>query len=444
VNETAVIPELLEFADTRPQLDVQEAEYQRLLGFPREHALGERSRELAAWAREWYEKHGRPWIYARAAGGLELDADKFRLGTAEFASERLGGQFLAARAHDAVLVAVSAGPECEEKARECWREGKPDEYFFMEMFGSAVVEHLVTLAAGRICAWADQGGIAVLPHYSPGYTGWPVSDQLKLWGLIRENSGVPFPADLEVMHTGMLRPKKSLLAVFGLTRHAEKVRNGSRLIPCENCSLPGCQYRRAPYRHFMPQTESVAIRGPDAARVGAKAADGVDVLDHNARYSVNARALERWARERLRLEVAGDGFVHASFRYDGTTCANLGRAVHYEYRVRLHPRREAYRVAEMNCAPADGDTGHASMCEYLKDPEGFMRQVEAEKPLLGCPLNEVLAWKRSSNPAGCNCEAGSREHKWGIVFEVIHFALAQNGQKNIDSAGEPAKLAFKS
>jgi hypothetical protein len=261
---------------------------------------------------------------------------------------------------------------------------------------------------------------------------------------MREEFGMTPPGNLEVLHSGMLRPKKSLLAVFGLTRHAERVRSGSRLIPCENCSLPGCQYRRAPYWHFMPQTESAVICGPDAVRVRAEASDAGDVLDRNAPYSINARALERWARERLRLEVAGDGFVHARFRYDGTTCLNLGRPIHYEYRVRLHPMREAYRIAEMNCAPADGDTGHASMCEYLKDPEGFTRQVEAEKPLLGRPLNEVLAWKRAPNPAGCNCEAGSREHKWGIVFEVIHFALAQNGHKNIDNAVEPTNLAFRS
>jgi hypothetical protein len=42
------------------------------------------------------------------------------------------------------------------------------------------------------------------------------------------------------------------------------------------------------------------------------------------------------------------------------------------------------------------------------------------------PLNDVLSLERSSNPAGCYCESGSREHKWGLVFEVIHFALAQN------------------
>jgi hypothetical protein len=240
---------MLEFNDQRPKLDVQESEYVRLLGFPRRHALEGRARELADWARAWYAEHGRPWIFARPAGGVSVGPGAICVAGTEFVSERLQAPFAAAEAHDAMLVAVSAGPECEQHARRCWQEDKPDEYFFLEIFGSAVVESLVTLAAARICAWADQNEVGVLPHYSPGYSGWNVADQVRLWALVRGNNGAPFPGELEVLPTGMLRPKKSLLTVFGLTRHPEKLQRGSRLIPCENCSLPRCQYRRAAYRH---------------------------------------------------------------------------------------------------------------------------------------------------------------------------------------------------
>jgi hypothetical protein len=415
---------MFSFTEIQPRLNVIEAEYLRLLGFPPGHELGERPRELAHWARQWYAENGQPWIFARSAGGLELSDEKILLSGAEFLSERLLAQFRATKAHDAMLVAVSAGTECEAKARECWLEGKPDEYFFLEMYGSAVVEFLVTHVAGRVCAWAEQNGMAVLPHYSPGYTGWPVSDQPKLWNLIRGAGGSPFPADLEVMESGMLRPKKSLLTVFGLTRHPEKVLPGSKLVPCENCSLPNCQYRRAPYRSFMPQPETIGRFQPDGENEAA--ARGVDFpLNLNARYSLNARALRKWMQERLQVEFAADGSVSALFRYEGTTCSNIGHPIHYDFHVRLHPATQAYRIADVRCGPAIGDGGYALMCEYLKGPERFAARVAAEKPLLGRPLNDVLAWMRSPSPAGCQCEAGSREHKWGLVFEVIHFALAQ-------------------
>jgi hypothetical protein len=37
----------------------------------------------------------------------------------------------------------------------------------------------------------------------------------------------------------------------------------------------------------------------------------------------------------------------------------------------------------------------------------------------------VLAWVRTPNPSGCFCDLERRDHKWGLVFEAIHFALAQ-------------------
>jgi len=37
----------------------------------------------------------------------------------------------------------------------------------------------------------------------------------------------------------------------------------------------------------------------------------------------------------------------------------------------------------------------------------------------------VIRWTRPSSPAGCYCEAESRQHKWGLVLETIHYALSR-------------------
>ena len=268
---------MLEMIDTRPDCHVQEAEYTRLLGYPPRHDLEGRAREIAETTRQWFAQHGRPWIYARQADTLELAGGQIRIDGAAFSSSPLQKQFQTAQVHAALLLAVSAGPQCEEKARAFWLEGKPDEYFFMEMFGSAVVEHLVTVANGRLCAWADQHGLAALPHYSPGYSAWDISDQPLLWDLFRKTSN-GFPGELDVLPTGMLRPKKSLLAIIGLTRHLDRARSFARLVPCENCSLPGCQYRRAPYRHPRPQIEEVRPPQSDAGNRASPAAVGASGL----------------------------------------------------------------------------------------------------------------------------------------------------------------------
>src|SRR5262249_34364049 len=147
-----------------------------------------------------------------------------------FNSTRLQEQLSEARAGKVMIAAVSAGKELEEKARELWREAKPDEYFFLEVYGSAMVEHLITTAGARLCAWADENKMAVLPHYSPGYSGWDVSEQGKLFALIRQLDGSGLPGELRVLDSGMLQPKKSLLAVFGVTQALDLVQRFVRLI----------------------------------------------------------------------------------------------------------------------------------------------------------------------------------------------------------------------
>jgi hypothetical protein len=65
------------------------------------------------------------------------------------------------------------------------------------------------------------------------------------------------------------------------------------------------------------------------------------------------------------------------------------------------------------------------MCQYLENRERLMNSIDHEKPLNGEKLNAVLSWQRKPCAAGCYCEPASRDHKWGLVLETTHFALAQ-------------------
>ena len=125
------------------------------------------------------------------------------------------------------------------------------------------------------------------------------------------------------------------------------------------------------------------------------------------------------------MQEHDDGSVDAVFRYDGTTCTNMGQPLAFDYRVKLGPRAQGYPIREQRCTPAAGDTGHTRMCRYLEDPALLMAAIEREKPLSGERLNKVLSWQREPSGAGCHCDAASRDHKWGLVLETIHYALAQ-------------------
>lgn len=412
---------MIEIADASPTIDVLPAEYIRLLGYPRGWTLEGRALELADAARAWYAEHGRPWMYARHAGALAPDADgRIRIGGVPFSSARLDKARREAGADAAILAAVSAGPELEAEAQRRWQDGKPDEYFFLEVYGSAVVEHLVTTMGARLCAWADSEGLAVLPHDSPGYPDWTIEEQQRLLAAI--NGGRPAPIAVDAFDTGMLQPKKSLLAVFALTRMTAGIRDLKDLIPCELCAYPGCQFRRAPYRR-APNAADPELSLVTSAAAAAETAAAP--LDSNARYTINAKALRRWSQERLVLTPRADGTTAALFRYEGTTCTNMGRPLEFHYHVTLGSRADGYPILDERCEPAPGDTGHTHMCRYLTSAGPLMAAIRDERPLAGRPLNDVLTWTRATSSAGCYCEPLSRTHKWGLVLETIHFALAQ-------------------
>src|SRR5450759_3420134 len=420
--DLVVINELMNIA---PAINVLESEYKRLLGYPSDYILQEQVRDLMDATIRWYAENGKPWIYARQAAKLEMSDGRLRVDEIEFISERIHDQLIDAQAQSIAMVAVSAGKSLEEKARQLWEEEIPDEYFFMEVYGSAVVEHLITTAGARLCEWGDQQRMAVLPHYSPGYPGWDISDQDSLLRLIRQKKKYDFPEEIHVLESGMLQPKKSLLALFGITPHLERVQRLTTLIPCENCSMPSCQYRRVPYKHPQQQIEDVRRLQSQGREDLNRNVRNDSALDPDAKYSINLRALEKWSRGRLHLKVLEDRSVEARFRYEGTTCSNMGRTLEFDYHVRLGSSDTTYKIIDAYCAPAPGDRGHMFMCQYLEDADSLMKAIGNDKPLLGRPLKDVLTWRREYTPSGCYCGVASREYKWGIVLEVLHYALVQ-------------------
>jgi hypothetical protein len=367
-----------------------------------------------AGAREWYDRHGRPWVYLRQVE-LQVADDGLRLNGVEFRSRRLQEHLRQHAAVGAVVFAVSAGAEGEAHARQAWDEARPDEYYFLETYASAVVEDLVARCSGRICDLAGQGGLMAVPHYSPGYSGWDVAEQPRLFEVIAHGMTRPFPGPLEVLASGMLRPKKSLLAVCGLAPSKGGIPTAPAQTPCENCAFSPCNFRRAPYR---PAVEAASVSAGRAVPVPGP-------LTPAARYTTSTRALRKWAEERVRIHRRGDHTVEAVFRFDGTTCSNQGRPLAFDYRVSLSGPEQGYRILEADCVPAAGDDGYQFTCAYLADSDRHMQDLATRSPLLGQPLDAILTWTRASAPSGCHCTADSRVHKWGLAFEAIHYALVQ-------------------
>ena len=90
---------MIEIVDPSPTLDVDPAEYVLLLGYPPGRTLEGRAAELASWARDWYATNGRPWVYARAGGRVDVDEGGITVDGSRFTPSRLRDRLRRADAH---------------------------------------------------------------------------------------------------------------------------------------------------------------------------------------------------------------------------------------------------------------------------------------------------------------------------------------------------------
>lgn len=391
---------------------VSDGEFNRLLGLPAGMLPGDEIEDRKRWVREWYEQNGRPWTAVSPPLNVRVDTGGVWIEERYFASVFLADKFRHVGVDSLVIVVASAGPQAESEAALRWKQEEPDLYYFLEVYASAVVQALLAQVGFRLCGDYESNARNVITPYSPGFDGWDLRDQLELLDLAKSVMGEAL-GPIQALDSGALRPKKSEIAVFGLT--GRKVDNGlsTSYVPCTECALIACQYRKREYvhHHFHALAET-----PENS------------IDQKPSYAFAPRVLRRWAKDRLILEEDGPRQVKATFRFDGSTCSNMGRPLSFVFCAVLMEVSGEWKICSMQVRPAEEDQGHREMCGYLGRKALFLNEIEHEVILVGEPLASALDWNRDIAPSGCLCSQGNRNHKWRIVLQTIHFALSQQTQ----------------
>jgi hypothetical protein len=400
----------------QPQMNphVSEAEFHRLLGYPKGSLPTDEVLAAAQTARDWFQNNARPWVSVR-----EIGISKIHGHTVELAdNEVLHGRALAQRLHQVeadrmVVLAASAGPEVDEKVKTLWNEGHVDESYCMNAYASAVVEQMVRETGIGLCDQYEPLGISVLSHISPGYTGWDLDDQVTLLKLIKSEMNGP----LEALPSKMLVPQKSLLAVFGLTPRIDLAAKFTELTPCVTCDLSACNFRRAPYG-----ASSEATILPDTI---------VESTPQTYTYTFPVKALARWTKNYLKVFPRADGGLLAHFHYEGSTCHTGGLPFEIVYEIVLNSAAQGYRVQSLTCNPPQEDQRYRSMCAFQREQD-FEIKMRETPPVKDWYFKEVLQWTPLTHPAGCLCDQMNREHKWLMVLQTLHFALFQEKNSNLN------------
>ena len=365
--------------------------FRRHVGLPPCAELDERLAGLFNEVREWYSQHGGPWTATRQIAIHHIVYDMIHLEhSLQLSSALLARGLARAQAHALVVVAVSAGKAVDDQIDRLWKSGRVDEAMFLNAYAIATVEHLRWQAGAHLRRTLGAENISVLPHYSPGYEGWDLADQGRLFRLFRDDQKTD-SMPLQLLPTGGLCPNKSTLAAYGVTRRTDL---GKDLEQYWSCQPAPTSATRA-----------------------------------NTSYAFPEKTLTRWRDKRLRVIAQPNHELLATFRFDGSTCTNMGIPLAFDYKVRLKIEKQGqketgpHRILNLTCAPAKDHTGYQSMCAYLDKPARLLTQLSAHQPLLGQLLSETLTWQPPASPAGCLCTRASQDHKWKIVLQTLHFAL---------------------
>lgn len=164
-------------------------------------------------------------LEARQVAGKRVQA-----GGLEFSPGGIIGSYLPGLSHICLFVAT-AGREYDAYLHRLKTQGDIMKEYVADSIGSVIAEACVTLIDKELEASSDFRHS--LP-YSPGYCGWNINEQQKLFSLFP-----PQPCGITLSDSFLMSPVKSVSGFFGL---------GKELLPqpyrCEICTNKHCYKRK--------------------------------------------------------------------------------------------------------------------------------------------------------------------------------------------------------
>lgn len=168
------------------------------------------------------------YIYNLVDAGPE-DRTCVTAGNVRFMTGRVIAPFFAAGEKIAVFVATT-GVEFEEWLHGIKRKGDILDEFMADSIGSAFAEAVALKTAFDMELEQEALGNCISNSYSPGYCGWNVKDQRKLFSLLP-----PYPCGVTLSDSCLMTPIKSVSGLISVGSNVRKHPYG-----CEICDKEGC------------------------------------------------------------------------------------------------------------------------------------------------------------------------------------------------------------
>jgi hypothetical protein len=147
------------------------------------------------------------------------------------------GSMIAERLRDATTIALfvaTIGPRLERWASSLMKGDEVMKGYIVDTIGSEAAEQTAEWVERKVAEAALARGWNVTNRYSPGYCGWPTSDQHTLFSLLPEGF-----CGIRLTESALMVPIKSVSGVIGLGPDVR--REGYQ---CAICEMEDCFRRR--------------------------------------------------------------------------------------------------------------------------------------------------------------------------------------------------------
>ena len=174
------------------------------------------------------------FCYALADGTLDLVRDTLTIGGTELHVGRIISRQLRGSEAFALFVAT-AGAEFEDLQMRLKDDDDMVRTFIADSFGSVIAERTADIMEECLQGELDGRGWRHTNRFSPGYCGWHVSEQQRLFPLF----GVERPCGVRLTESSLMVPIKSVSGVIGLGPGVRKLEYS-----CGLCDYKDCYKRR--------------------------------------------------------------------------------------------------------------------------------------------------------------------------------------------------------
>jgi cobalamin-dependent methionine synthase I len=134
---------------------------------------------------------------------------------------------------EVALFICTAGPAIGEMSSRSMKEGDLLRGYIYDVIGSEVVENAADRMQAELKTEASARGKMITNRFSPGYCGWDVAEQLRLFDFFKDNF-----CGITLTESALMNPVKSVSGIIGIGRDVKYTS-----YQCHVCDDKNCIYR---------------------------------------------------------------------------------------------------------------------------------------------------------------------------------------------------------